>query len=298
MPVLAALAIALFVLLDREDATATTPRAALLETAPVTETRVGVRKEQTARDFRASAPDGNVVQLSDLRGKPVVVNFWATWCASCLAEMPDLKAVQQEFGPDNVAVLAVNSGESFEDAAEFIGWLDATDFIHAFDPSLVITDAYGVVGLSYTVFVDADGVIRSTYTGQLTPDLMREYVKDAIASTTSAEAPFKLRLPGTVEARTSVLRVEQTAAAELTVSGRRLRCDDSFCASDALDLLRTQPGIGAISSNLEADPPSVTIGYEPAVTSPGRIAEALASILQQQGDPLYQQPITIEYDGG
>jgi thiol-disulfide isomerase/thioredoxin len=225
----------------------------------------------------------------------VVVNFWATWCTSCLAEMPDLKAVQEEFGPENVTVLAVNSGESFEDAEEFLEWLDAPEFVAVFDPSLAVTDAYGVVGLSHTVFVDADGVIRSTYTGQLTPDLMREYVQDALDASTSAEAPFKLRLPGTVEARTSVLRVEVIADGEVAISGRRLRCDDSFCASDALDLLRPLPGITAIGTDLAADPPTVTIEFEGATTNARAVAEALASLLAQMGDPLYQHPITIEY---
>lgn len=295
VPVLAVLAVALFFLLDREDATATTPRAVLLETQPVNEVSVGVQKEQTARDFTAALPDGRTVKLSDLRGKPVVLNFWATWCTSCLAEMPDLKAVQQEYGTENVTVLAVNSGESFRDAEEFLEWLDAPDFVAAFDPSLAVTDAYGVVGLSHTVFVDADGVIRSTYTGQLTPDLMREYVRDALDAATSADAPFKLRLPGTVEARTSVLVVEETADGEFTITGRRLRCDDTFCASDALDPLRPLAGIVAIRSDLAADPPSVVIEYEAGVTNPSAVAEALASLLDQMGDPLYQHPITIEY---
>lgn len=111
-PILALLAVGLFVLLRQNDAAATTPRAALADTAAVGEAKAGVVKGSTARDFTATTADGGTVRLSDLRGKPVVINFWATWCTSCLIEMPELKAVQAEFGAENVVVLAVNSGES------------------------------------------------------------------------------------------------------------------------------------------------------------------------------------------
>ena len=98
------LAVGLFLLLRQNDAAATTPRAALADTAAVGEAKAGVVKGSTARDFTATTADGGTVRLSDLRGKPVVINFWATWCTSCLVEMPELKAVQAEFGAENVAV--------------------------------------------------------------------------------------------------------------------------------------------------------------------------------------------------
>jgi thiol-disulfide isomerase/thioredoxin len=297
VPVLVALAVAVFLLVDREDATATTPKAVLLETeAPAAGSDVGVRQGQVARDFSAALPDGTDVRLSELRGTPVIVNFWATWCTSCLAEMPDLKAVQDEFGAEQVEVLAVNSGESFGDAGEFMRWLDAPDFLFAFDPSLAVTDAYGVVGLSHTVFVDADGVITSTYTGQLTADLMREYTRDAIASTISAEAPFKLRLPGTVEARNSTLVVEETAAGEVRISGRRLRCDDTFCAAPAVDALREQGAIIDLTSTLEADPPSVLVEFDAVSIDARGVGEALAALVDGLEDPLYQHPIVVEVE--
>jgi|CXWL01.1.fsa_nt_gi thiol-disulfide isomerase/thioredoxin len=295
-PILALLAVGLFVLLRQNDATATTPRAALVDTAAVGGTKAGVAKGSTARDFTATTADGATIRLSDLRGTPVVINFWATWCVSCLAEMPELEEVQQEFGADKIHVLAVNSGESKDAAKEFLDFLDAPDFKTALDPSLVVTDAYGIIGLSHTVFVDAEGIIRATYTGQLSQELMREYIAAASTSTTAGEPPFKIRLPGSVQARSSILLVDEVAHGKATFTSRRLRCDDSFCASEAVDLLANQPGILGIDRALEADPPSITVTYEPMATPLERVAESLAALLEEQQDPLYLAPIEIEYE--
>ena len=104
------------------------------------------------------------MRLSELRGRPLLINFWATWCASCLSEMPDIKALQEEYGYDTFSVLAINAGETRDEALEFIDFLDAP-FIYALDPSLIASDAYGVYGLPLSVFIDSGGVIRAVYRG-------------------------------------------------------------------------------------------------------------------------------------
>ena len=298
IPVLVALGAGLFLLLRANDATATTPRAVLLDTPPVSGADAGVAsgvvKGKAARDFTATTPDGSVVRLSDLRGTPVVINISAPCCTSCLTEMPELKDVQQEFGAQNVHVLAVNSGESKEAAQEFLDFLDAPDFMPVFDPSLAVTDAYGVIGLSHSVFIDASGVIRATYTGQLSKDLMREYVSAAMSETTTGEPPFKFRLPGSVEARTSALLVEESAEGVATFTSKRLRCDDSFCAAPAVDAFAARPGVLRIARALSADPPSSTVPFDPAAVTVGDLAQTLAGHIEEQQDPLYEQPVEIE----
>jgi peroxiredoxin len=294
LPVLAVLA-AVTYLVVREDAGDTsTPQARLLDTDPVAGADAGVIKGRTARDFTAAAPGGEPLALSDFRGRAVVLNFWATWCTSCLAEMPDLKSVQQEFGAYRVAVLALNSGESAPDTEEFIEQLDAPDFTYAFDPSLAVTDAYGIVGLSHTVFVDADGVIRATYVGQMTPDLMREYIRAALDATDAEEPPFRLRLPGAVEARTSVFTVSEVDDRTVRISSRRLRCDDSFCAVPAFGLLASAEGIVSVEHEGDADPPAVVVRFDEGELSHDEVAERLAQEVARLGDPLYEHAITFE----
>jgi hypothetical protein len=125
---------------------------------------------------------------------------------------------------------------------------------------------------------------------------MREYITAATMSTTAGEPPFKIRLPGSVQARSSILTVDEVAHGEAVFTSRRLRCDDSFCAAPAVDLLANQPGILGIDRSLEADPPSITVTYEPIATPLQRVAESLAALLEEQQDPLYQALIEIEYE--
>lgn len=294
LPVLAVLGFALFWLLRDSDATASTPKAVLLDTPSSTTQQVGVQKGRIARDFVATDVDGESVRLSDLRGTPLVINFWATWCTSCLAEMPDLKDVQAEFGAENLLVVAVNSGESVADAREFIDELDAESFLYAMDPSLAVTDAYGVLGLSTSVFVDAEGVIRATYVGQLSKEQMREFAQAAIAGDDAAEAPVRFRLPGTVEARTSVLVVEDIGDGVLRITSRRLRCDDSFCATAIVDEFERVAGVSRVTRDLAADPPFIEVEFDDVATSRDELLRALASLVDAGGDPLYQSAVTVE----
>src|SRR5439155_4950609 len=74
--------------------------------------KVGLSPGQLAPNFEVSTPDVTRVRLSDLRGRPVLINFWARWCTSCLSEMPNIKAVQQDIGTDRLAVVAINAGET------------------------------------------------------------------------------------------------------------------------------------------------------------------------------------------
>jgi thiol-disulfide isomerase/thioredoxin len=298
LPVLAVVGAALFWLLRDGDATASTPRAALEDTPAVAGHDVGVQKGKLARDFSATTADGEAFRLSDLRGKPAIINFWATWCTSCLVEMPDLKEIQAEFGADKLRVVAVNSGESNGDALEFVEFLDADDFIYAMDPSLAVTDAYGVIGLSTSVFVDADGVIRATYTGQLPKDLMREFASAAIAATEAAEPPVRFRLPGTVEARTSVLVVDDIGKVTLRITSRRLRCDDSFCAGAIVDAIEGTDGVISVQRALSADPPYIEVMFDNMTVDRERVLTAIVAAVNDGGDPLYQTAVTIENGNG
>ena len=293
IPVLLSIAAAAYVFAPR-GADSTTVRATLVDTpASSAGAKTGVHVGQAARDFVATSPDGKRVRLSELRGKPVIINFWATWCPSCLAEMPDLSAVQQEFGSENLRVVAVNAGEDAAHARAFLRTLDAPDFDIAMDPSLVVSDAYGVYGLSQSVFVDAAGVIRATYTGQLSKDLMEQYVAATLAGTDAAAAPAKLRLLGNVEARLRTLEVRGRDG-KADFRSKSLRCDDSYCSDAALAMLANYAGVLGIDAHTDEDPPRIVVTYEPSTITLDALSGAVAAILEQQPDRLYERPIAIE----
>ncbi len=292
-PLLLSVAAAAYVFAPR-GADSATARAMLLDTPPsAASTKAGVHVGQLARDFTGTSPDGRAVRLSDLRGTPTIINFWATWCPSCLAEMPDLKAVQQEFGSEHLRVLAVNAGEDDAHAGAFLRTLDAQDFDIAMDPSLVIADAYGVFGLSQSIFVDADGVIRAAYAGQLTKELMERYVTATIAGTDAGAAPPKLRLLGNVEARVRTLEVRGgNGAADFR--SKSLRCDDSYCSDAALATLAKETGVLAIDARTSEDPPRIIVTYEPGTISLDALSAAVVTILEEQHDRLYEGKISVE----
>ncbi len=292
-PLLAVAGAALW-LLAPGGGSATTPRAALADTPHAPDAKVGVRRGLVARDFTAAAPDGSTVRLSDLRGKPAIINFWATWCPSCLAEMSDLKAVQEEAGADAFNVVAVNSGEDSAQAREFLDELNAPAFRVAMDPTLVVSDTYGVYGLSHTVFVDKDGVIRATYAGQLSADLMRQYLAAAATGTDGADPPRSLRLLGNVQARRHVLEVRDAGTGSAEFRSKSLRCDDSYCASGVLDAFAKAVGVSDVQRFVAEDPPRIAVRYDAAAVSLDVLTSALADLLDANADPLYQQPLEIE----
>src|ERR1041385_7971217 len=99
--------------------------AAIVETPGGQGHKLGLQPGEMAPNFEVSTHEGRRVKLSDFRGCPVLINFWARWCTSCLSEMPEIKALQAERGADNFVVLAVNAGETRVQAGEFIDFLQA-----------------------------------------------------------------------------------------------------------------------------------------------------------------------------
>jgi peroxiredoxin len=128
-----------------------------------------------APDFSLETRDGSVT-LSALAGRAVIVNFWATWCAPCRIEMPELQAVHDAHaGAGDLVVLAVNvtSADARGAAESFIDEYGFT-FPVAFDISGDVTERYGVLGLPASFFVDAGGVLRARTYGPLNEALLAD----------------------------------------------------------------------------------------------------------------------------
>lgn len=140
-----------------------------LEVAP----RAGSR----APDFILTSLDGKEYRLSDLRGRPVLLNFWATWCGPCQVEMPDIQERYERHSPDLV-VLAIDFDESAEIVAPFVSELGLT-FPILLDPGgKVNAELYNVRGYPSSYFVDSDGVIRVVQIGLMTKGQIGSYLEE------------------------------------------------------------------------------------------------------------------------
>jgi peroxiredoxin len=132
-----------------------------------------------APNFLLQTVDGRTVRLSDLRGKPVFLNFWATWCIFCVSEMPAMQRLADRYG-DRLVVVGVNVGESAADARAFA---DQAGIRYALllDPQTEVTKAYRVQAMPTSLFLDPVGVVRYLHYGVLMPPEMEQIVRPLVA---------------------------------------------------------------------------------------------------------------------
>lgn len=116
--------------------------------------------EGDAPEFQVPGLDGGCVDLADYRGRPVVLNFWASWCNPCREEFPLLKRAYEEHRDDGLAIIGVASRDIASDARRFADHAGATWTLGIDDTGDVAT-AYGVRPLPQTFFIDRDGKIAS-----------------------------------------------------------------------------------------------------------------------------------------
>jgi thiol-disulfide isomerase/thioredoxin len=130
--------------------------------APDTAGRVGSK----APDFLWVRPSGETTRLSALKGTPVVLNFWATWCKPCLAEMPRLEQTARD--TPGIAFYEIDLDE---DGAKVRGFFDSLEISHLvplIDVGTVVARAYGLgQGVPTTFFIDAAGIVRATSLGEM-----------------------------------------------------------------------------------------------------------------------------------
>lgn len=134
-----------------------------------------------APDFTVYTQDGQAVKLSDYKGKPLVLNFWASWCGPCKSEMPAFQAAYEELGGE-VQFLMVNltSGyETMDTATAFLAESGYT-FPVLFDTQRSGAAVYSVASIPATYFIDADGNIVASHIGAMSEATLRSYL-DKIA---------------------------------------------------------------------------------------------------------------------
>jgi cytochrome c biogenesis protein CcmG, thiol:disulfide interchange protein DsbE len=141
------------------------------------EKTTGLAIGNVAPDFELKTLDGKTIRLSNLKGKKVILNFWATWCPPCRAEMPEMQHFYEKHQKE-VEILAVNL--TSQDSKEKIG-----PFIEKYGLKFpIVLDEKGEVLLMYEIepiptsfIIDSEGVIRHKYVGPMTYDQMVEFTK-------------------------------------------------------------------------------------------------------------------------
>ena len=135
-----------------------------------------------APEYAAATVSGDTVSLSDLRGRPVVVNVWATWCPPCREEMPALESLQQRFADQGLSVVAVSIDAAGDArAVDAFARELAPDVTVLHDPTRRIESAFRTIGVPETFLIDRQGRIARRWIGQFDP-LSAEAIEDVQAT--------------------------------------------------------------------------------------------------------------------
>ena len=116
---------------------------------------------------------GETFSLAEQQGRPMIINFWASWCAPCLAEAPELQEASEAYG-DEVLFVGVNTQDgNQENMQAFLDRFDLT-FPNGRDEQSRMSVEYGIFGLPETFFINADGTLNYKHAGPLTPEILAE----------------------------------------------------------------------------------------------------------------------------
>lgn len=135
-----------------------------------------------APDFTVYDNNGNEVHLSDFKGKPVVINYWASWCSPCKAELPDFDELYNEF-KDDVVFLMINATDGRRETKETADKLISEkgySFDIYYDTKSNAAYEYGFAYLPTTVFIDKYGIIQYSQSGQITKSKLQKEIDELL----------------------------------------------------------------------------------------------------------------------
>ena len=165
---LAGLVVALGITLGSNQAPASAPPTPLAVTLPPVPTLPQVVGAPVL-DFELPALDGSgTVRLSDYAGRPVFLNFWATWCEPCKRELPAFEQFTAEQGEDGAVVLAINSGEDEATVRAFLEAQGVEGLNVLLDSEASVARTYGVIQIPVTFVIDEAGNVRYPHYGEMT----------------------------------------------------------------------------------------------------------------------------------
>lgn len=117
-----------------------------------------------APNFTLTDLQGNEWQLTDLRGKVIFINFWATWCPPCVEEMPDMEALNKKMANAPFKMITILSNDRPDFAAQMVKKIGAT-FSVLIDPDSLVGNQYGLTGVPETFIIDPQGILRKKFLG-------------------------------------------------------------------------------------------------------------------------------------
>jgi|SRR5208283_2065923 len=142
--------------------------------------KVILRTGQTAPDFALSDINGKTWRFpEDLKGKAVVIRFWADWCKSCAEEMPVIEKVYNKYKDKGLVILAINIGQEKDAVVKFTNGIKVS-YPVLLDPGALVTKRYGVTGLPITFIIDRNGTIRQKILGEAGQTAFEEIVREQL----------------------------------------------------------------------------------------------------------------------
>ncbi|MDW8396040.1 MAG: TlpA disulfide reductase family protein [Anaerolineae bacterium] len=160
--------------------------------AAISPSRAALREGAPAPLFTLKDFAGNPVSLAELRGNVVVINFWASWCPPCLEETPDLVEAYQTLRAQGHAVVFIGVGvnDDSENLRRF-AQNNRIPYLVVEDTDNTVSDAYGVLGLPTTVFVDSRGIVRRVWNGAIRKQRVLEIVYELLLRTQQEQRTVK-----------------------------------------------------------------------------------------------------------
>ncbi|WP_432662235.1 TlpA disulfide reductase family protein [Wukongibacter baidiensis] len=146
------------------------------------EVKEGIFPGDKAYDFTLLDREGNEISLSSLKGKVVFLNFWASWCGPCRAEMPHMQKVHEEYNDEDVVILAVNVTAVEKNGIEDVNtYLDENKFTFPvlYDKDGAVATQYRVGAFPTTYIINKEGIIVNFITGAMSDERMKAQIEAA-----------------------------------------------------------------------------------------------------------------------
>lgn len=163
-------------------ATSTIETLQIVEITPEVNIQTIARVGKPAPDFSLKTIEGKEIKLSDLRGKTVLINLWASWCPPCRYEMPGIQAAYEKYKDKGLVVLGIDFTvqDNLPDVKAFIQELKLTFPILLDETGDVSVGLYGMRGLPTSYFIDTEGVLHRIQVGAMLPEKLDEYLAEIL----------------------------------------------------------------------------------------------------------------------